>query len=59
MTPQQVFDHFGGKAETARQLEISYQAVDKWEAKNEVPRGRQFEIQHITDGKLQATNQAA
>lgn len=56
MTPHQVFQYFGGKAETARALGITYQAVDKWET---VPRGRQFEIQHITNGKLKAERTAA
>lgn len=52
MTPKQVFEHFGSKANAARELGITYQAVDKWEANGEVPEGRQALIQLKTDGVL-------
>lgn len=54
MTPKQVFDYYGGKAPTARRLGISYQAVQEWEAKERVPRSRQFQIEVETGGKLKA-----
>lgn len=54
MTVQEVLDHFGGKANTARALDISYQSVDQWEAKDSIPEGRQFEIQLMTNGALVA-----
>jgi hypothetical protein len=64
MTPTQVINFFGGKANTARKCGISYQAVDKWTEKGEVPEGRQALIQIQTDGALMAEkspepNQAA
>lgn len=56
MTPQQVVDYFGGDTasipETAKQLDITYQAISQWFAAGKVPRGRQFEIQDLTNGAL-------
>lgn len=54
MTVDQVLKHFGGKSETARALDISYQAVNQWEDNGYVPEGRQWEIQALTDGHLVA-----
>lgn len=53
MTVTEVLEHFGGVAETSRALKITYQAVDQWVEKNAVPEGRQWQIQALTDGKLQ------
>ena len=54
MTPQEIFDYYGGKAEAARKCGVSYQAADKWEAKGKVPHGRQALIQIQTGGELVA-----
>ncbi len=54
MTPEQVFDHFGGKSPTARALGISHEAVRKWELVGVVPEQRQFHIEVITNGVLVA-----
>lgn len=54
MTFKQVIDHFGGVAEVARTLDISYQAVREWGLKGAVPEGRQWQIQAITGGELKA-----
>lgn len=59
MTVQEVLEHFGGVAETARALAITYQAVQQWVDKGSVPMGRQWQIQAITHGKLSADKAAA
>jgi predicted site-specific integrase-resolvase len=59
MEPQNVVDYFGGITQTARALDISYQAVRKWIKSGEVPIQRQYQIQVITDGELEADSPAA
>lgn len=54
MTVNQVLEHYGGVAETARALGITYQAVQQWVDKNAVPVGRQWEIQAKSQGALTA-----
>lgn len=54
MKPQDVFAFYGGKADTARQLGISYQAVHKWELADQIPTGRQFEIEIRSGGLLKS-----
>lgn len=54
MTPQQVVDYFGGGSipEAAKKLDITYQAISQWFAAGKVPRGRQFELQDLSNGDL-------
>lgn len=52
MKVDQVIEFFGSKANTAKALSITYQAVQQWEESGKIPRGRQFEIHIISDGKL-------
>ena len=52
MTLQQAIDHFKSKAAMARALGISKPAVSAWD--DEIPLLRQYQIQHITKGKLKA-----
>lgn len=59
MTVDQVLKHFDGVANVARELGISYQAVREWVQKNEVPEGRQWQIQALTDGTLKVTKNSA
>lgn len=59
MTPKDVINYFGGKPETANALDISYEAVRKWELSGVVPRGRQCEIQIKTNGYLKADIEVA
>jgi hypothetical protein len=54
MKPQDVFAFYGGKADTARHLGISYQAVHKWELADQIPIGRQFEIEIRSGGVLKS-----
>jgi len=59
MTITEVLDHFDGISKTARALGISYQAVRQWVDKGDIPEGRQWQIQALTDGKLKAEDRAA
>lgn len=52
MTVDQVIEHYGGIAEVARKLSISYQAVQQWVDKGAVPEGRQWQIQALSGGSL-------
>ena len=52
MTPKQAISFFGGRSELAKALGISYQSVQQWDEANKIPKGRQFEIQVITNGQL-------
>ena len=54
MTIKEVIKHFKGRANTARAVGVSYQAVRQWEEKGEVPEGRQWQIQALTGGALTA-----
>ncbi len=49
-----VIHHFGGKTKTARELGISYQAVQQWVEANKIPITRQYQIQVVTNGALKA-----
>ena len=51
MTKKEVLSHFGGTVKTAKALGISHVSVSLWD---KVPKGRQYEIQILTGGKLKA-----
>ncbi len=55
MKKQEVLEYFGGIKQTAKALGVSIQAVYKWES---VPLGRQYQIQVMTGGRLQAGQKA-
>lgn len=59
MTFQEVLDHFGTKRKIATDLGITIQAVQQWADSGKVPLGRQFQIELVTKGKLQAPKEAA
>lgn len=50
MKKQSVIDHFGSVRAVADALNITYQSVREWP--EDVPEGRQFQIQVITKGAL-------
>ncbi len=56
MKKQEVLEYFGGIKQTAKALGVSIQAVYKWES---VPLGRQYQIQVMTGGRLQAKSSGA
>ena len=52
MTKAEAIKHFGGSTKVAKALGITKQAVYKWP--EELPEGRQFQIEILTQGKLKA-----
>lgn len=50
MKTQKAIDHFGGLRGLARALGVSTQAIYAWGEKP--PKGRQYELQYVTDGML-------
>lgn len=59
MTVTQVIEHFGSVSEVSRKLRVTYQAVQHWKNHDEVPEGRQWQIQALTKGKLKASVKSA
>lgn len=58
MTPEQVIKHFGGVNNTARALKVAPPSISEWLSNGRVPELRQFQIQHMTHGKLKAKRHA-
>jgi hypothetical protein len=56
MTKKEAIERFGSSAELARALGITRGAVTNWG--DEIPLGRQFEIEVITNGELRADRSA-
>lgn len=54
MTPKQLIEHFGSRANAASSLGVTYEAVRQWDEAGEIPKTRQFQIQVITNGELTA-----
>ncbi len=54
MTKDQAVLHFGSQAALARALGITRGSVHNWD---EIPIGRQFQIEVVTDGALLADRQ--
>lgn len=50
MRKQDVIKHFGSQKAVAEALGVSEAAISAWD--DEIPRGRAFELQVITGGKL-------
>lgn len=59
MKIKQVIEHFGGVSETAKALSITYQAVQQWVDKGDVPEGRRWQIQAMSNGALKAEEEVA
>ena len=53
MTRSQAIKFFGGKAEIARALDISYAAVQQWG--EEIPLLRQHQLEKISNGALKVS----
>ena len=52
MTVHEVIKYFGGVGATARALKIESPSVSEWLRRRKVPLLRQFQIEHISKGKL-------
>jgi hypothetical protein len=54
MTPQQAIAHFGKQWDLANSLGITQSSVAEWVQRGYIPWPRQFQIQCVTAGRLQA-----
>lgn len=54
MRKQDVVKHFGSQKAVAEALGVSEAAISAWD--EEIPRGRAFELQVITGGKLRVND---
>ncbi len=59
MTPNDVVQHFGTQVKAAQALGIKQSSIAGWIKNGAVPEGRQYQIQLLTGGKLQADRKAA
>ena len=55
MKPKDLLEHFGTQTAIAKFFDISDVAVSKWFAEDEIPAGRQYEMQVKSAGKFIAT----
>lgn len=58
MTPKDALKFFGSKAEMARALGVQPPSVSEWFENDEIPQGRQYQIELATRGKLKADEPA-
>ena len=56
MTLDQAVEHFGSQTALAKALGIEPPSVSEWKANGKIPSVRQFQIQVVTAGLLQADN---
>lgn len=56
MQKSTVLEHFGTITATAKALGISHVAVSKWD--NTIPKGRAYQIEVLTGGKLKADSRS-
>jgi hypothetical protein len=57
MEPSEVIQHFGTQQKVADALGLAQSSVAGWVEENRVPIGRQYQIQVLTGGVLQAEPQ--
>jgi transcriptional repressor of cell division inhibition gene dicB len=57
MTKTDAIKFFGSSSNLAKALGVTKQAVSRWP--DDIPDGRQFQIEVITDGKLKADRKVA
>lgn len=57
MELKQAIKHFGTKAELARKMGVTRQAITGWG--DGIPAGRQFQLEVLTGGKLKAERKSA
>ena len=58
MTPNDLLEYFGSKAEIARAIGIEPPSITDWFKDGEVPEVRQYQIELATDGALRASKPA-
>ena len=58
MTPNDLLEYFGSKAEIARAFGIEPPSITDWFSTGEVPETRQYQAELATNGKLRAARPA-
>ncbi len=58
MTPAEALAHFGSKAEIARVVGVQPPSVIEWFDNNEIPEGRQYQLELASNGLLRADKPA-
>ena len=58
MTPNDLLEHFGTKAEIARVGGVVPQSINDWFIAGEVPEARQYQFELATNGRLRASKPA-
>jgi transcriptional repressor of cell division inhibition gene dicB len=58
MKYEDLMDYFKSKRAIANAIDVSVQAVHTWWEKGKIPKGRQFQFEIITEGKLKADRNA-
>ena len=58
MTPNDLLEFFGTKAEIARACGVEPPSITDWFASGEVPETRQYQIELATNGQLRASKPA-
>jgi len=58
MKPAEALEYFGSKAELARVCGVAPPSVIEWFDNDEIPEGRQYQIELATGGKLKADRPA-
>ncbi|MGY3909641.1 Cro/CI family transcriptional regulator [Aeromonas piscicola] len=56
MQKHDVLEHFGSITAIAKAIGISHAAVSKWD--ETIPKGRAYQIEVLTDGKLKADSRS-
>jgi len=59
MTLKQLHRYYGSQVEIGRALGLSRATVNQWFRRNNIPLGRQYQIELATGGKLKADSRAA
>ncbi len=52
MSIDQLLEEYGTISNVADKLSVSYQAVQQWVDSDQIPEGRQWQIQVLTEGRL-------
>lgn len=58
MTPNDLLEYYGTKAEIARAIGVKQPSITEWFNGGEVPEDRQYQIELATNGALRASKPA-
>ena len=54
MTYIELINYYGSDLDIAYAIKVTTQCVDYWKKQKKIPRGKQFEFEVLTNGKLKA-----